>query len=328
MLVRECEKAGVQILTNQTVLSIKTNKNLTRGDAGGEAFAAAPAAAARTDGGECPKAAGPVVRFWIETENGNFSCQSLVVATGGLSVPKTGASDFGYKIARQFSIPLIETAPALDGFVFSSEEQKHFRPLSGVSADVEILCGGISFRENILFTHSGLSGPAALQASLYWNAGEPVQINFVPQMPFKLSSPKSPVGDLFHWFKEKKESGARAKMENLLTDLMLPKSFCETFCALYWKETKPLTQVSEESLAAFCKQLQQWEFIPAQTVGYQKAEVTRGGVDTKALSSKTMECLKVPGLYFIGEVVDVTGWLGGYNFQWAWASAHAAAQAV
>jgi predicted Rossmann fold flavoprotein len=254
-------------------------------------------------------------RFSIDTTAGEFNCQSLVVATGGLSIPKLGATGFGYEIARQFGLKLIKTTPALDGFTFADAETRSLRELSGVSIDCIITCNQVSFRENILFTHSGLSGPAALQASLHWSPGDEVSINLLPDL------------NSFEWFMAKKKEGSRAIVKNLLSEL-LPNRFAERFCELYFESQLPLPQVSEKNLEAFCEKLHSWKIIPSGTVGYSKAEVTRGGVDTDELSSKTMEAKKVSGLYFIGEVVDVTGWLGGYNFQWAWASGWAAGQVV
>jgi predicted Rossmann fold flavoprotein len=178
-------------------------------------------------------------------------------------------------------------------------------------------CNGVSFRENILFTHTGLSGPASLQASLHWSRGDSVILNLLPDM------------EIFPWFLKKKREGNRSFVKNILSEL-LPNRFAEQFCELYFSSASdtPLPQVSEKALEIFCQKLQHWVLRPSGTVGYGKAEVTRGGVDTSELSSKTLESKKVPGLYFIGEVVDVTGWLGGYNFQWAWASGWAAGQVV
>ncbi len=244
-----------------------------------------------------------------------FTCESLVVATGGLSLPKLGATGLGYEIARQFGLKIIETAPALDGFTFGSPEKESFQELSGVSIDCVISCNGVSFRENLLFTHTGLSGPASLQASLHWRKGDSLRINLLPEL------------DSFQWFLKKKSEGNRSLVKNILAEL-LPNRFSERFCEHYFNSLLPLAQISERTLAIFCNQLHDWTIIPSGTVGYNKAEVTRGGVDTDELSSKTLEAKKVPGLYFIGEVVDVTGWLGGYNFQWAWASGWAAGQVI
>ncbi|HUP57755.1 MAG TPA: NAD(P)/FAD-dependent oxidoreductase [Bdellovibrionota bacterium] len=254
-------------------------------------------------------------RFQVVTSMGTFECDSLVVATGGLSIPKIGATDLGYRIAEQFGLKLVAREPALDGFVFGPEEQKHFGDLAGLSIDCVMSAGGKSFRENLLFTHTGLSGPASLQASLHWYSGDPISIDLTPEL------------DPFAWFLAKKKEGDRRTVKNILCEA-LPSRFAERFSGLHFPFESPLPQVSERALEEFCARLKSWSFVPARTVGYGKAEVTRGGVDTDELSSKTMESKKVPGLYFIGEVVDVTGWLGGYNFQWAWASGWAAGQVV
>lgn len=258
-------------------------------------------------------------RFLVETSLGAFQCQSLVVATGGLSIPKIGATGFGYEIARQFGIALVPTRPALDGFRLSAKDAQSFGDLAGLSADTIVTTNGISFRENILFTHAGLSGPATLQASLHWKPGDEIAINLLPEI------------NIFEWLMTKKREGNRSLLKNILSELLASR-LAERFCELYYPDPKqlalPIPQLSEKMLEVFCKKIHEWTLIPSGTVGYSKAEVTRGGVDTQELSSKTMEAKKVPGLYFIGEVVDVTGWLGGYNFQWAWASGWAAGQVV
>ncbi len=259
---------------------------------------------------------GPEPRFRISSSRGSFECRSLVVATGGLSIPKIGATGFGYEIARQFGLKLVERAAALDGFTLGSEDQQRFGGLSGTSFDSLISVNGVSFRENILFTHAGLSGPASLQASLHWYSGDTLRINFVPG-----------VADLFQWLMERKASGDRSLVRTLLSQ-HLAERIASRLCELEWRSELPLPQESERALEAFCRKVQGWGLVPSGTVGYGKAEVTRGGVDTDELSSKTLEARKVPGLYFVGEVVDVTGWLGGYNFQWAWASGWAAGQVV
>ncbi len=255
--------------------------------------------------------------YTLETNLGTYHCDSLVVATGGLSIPKIGATGFGYEIARQFGLKIIPTRPALDGFTLNHQDAGRFGDLAGLSADTIITTNGISFRENILFTHAGLSGPATLQASLHWNSGDPVQINLFPDLK------------LFDWLMKKKKEGNKSQVKNLLSEVLASR-LAERFCEVYYPDQKqmpqPLPDVSEKMLEVFCNQLQAWTIIPSGTVGYSKAEVTRGGVDTQELSSKTMEAKKAPGLYFIGEVVDVTGWLGGYNFQWAWASGAAAGE--
>jgi predicted Rossmann fold flavoprotein len=258
----------------------------------------------------------PGLRFSVSTSLGDFYCESLVVATGGLSIPKIGASGIGYRLARKFGLEVIDTAPALDGFVFEGSEAAQYRELAGLSLETVIHCGAegkVSFRENILFTHSGLSGPAALQASLYWRPGQALRIDLLPGV------------DSMEFFRAKKKGGSRALVRSLLSEL-LPARLAEKFCEKYFPSTLPLPQVSEKALSELCTRLHAWEVWPSGTVGYSKAEVTRGGIDTQELSSKTLEAKKVPGLYFIGEVVDVTGWLGGYNLQWAWSSGWAAGQ--
>jgi hypothetical protein len=253
--------------------------------------------------------------FTVCTTAGDFNAPSLVIATGGLSLPKLGATPFGYEVARKFGLNIIPTVPALDGFVLPEAERRFFAELSGVSVDVIIVCGGVFFRESLLFTHAGLSGPAALQASLYWKSGDPVVINLLPDH------------DISEWLLRKKKEGSCAEVKILLS-LFLPKRFSEILCRRYFRDALPLSQIPDRTLKEFSNGIHRWTVVPAGTVGYGKAEVTRGGVDTDTLSSRTMEAKKVPGLYFIGEVVDVTGWLGGYNFQWAWASGWAAGQVV
>lgn len=254
-------------------------------------------------------------RFEIATSRGIAHARSLVVATGGLSIPKIGATGIGYEIATQFGLKLVERAAALDGFTFTEEQKAQYGGLAGLSVDCTIESNQKRFRENILFTHAGLSGPAALQASLHWYPGDPVVIDLLPGH------------ETLEWFREKKRQGNRSMVRNLLSEL-LPARLSDRLCDVHFPSTTPLPQVSERALEVFCELLHAWTLVPAGTVGYSKAEVTRGGVDTDELSSKTLESRKVPGLHFIGEVVDVTGWLGGYNFQWAWASGWAAGQVV
>jgi predicted Rossmann fold flavoprotein len=255
--------------------------------------------------------------FTVQTSKGEWIADSLVVATGGLSIPKIGATGVGYEIAQRFGLKLVERAAALDGFTLGENEARVFGQMAGLSLDVVIRCNESLFRENILFTHAGLSGPAALQASLHWYAGDSVSIDLLPER------------NAMDWFLSEKRKGNRSIVRNILSEV-LPRRFAEAFTDEFLKSPSdlPLPQVSEKALQTFCEHLHQWCFIPSGTVGYNKAEVTRGGVDTAELSSKTMEVKQVPGLYFIGEVVDVTGWLGGYNFQWAWASGWAAGQVV
>lgn len=248
--------------------------------------------------------------FAVKTNHGDYFSKSLVIATGGLSIPKIGATGFGYNIARQFGLEIIPPLPALDGFVL-----EQFQELSGVSLDVILTCNCVSFRENILFTHKGLSGPAALQASLYWNKGDSITLNLVPDTDIKT------------WFAAKKEANSKAEVKNLLLEFF-PQSFSEKFCEWHLPKSLPLNQMGQKQIDHLCHQLTFWTLTPKGTVGFSKAEVTRGGVATSELSSKTMEAKKVPALYFIGEVVDVTGWLGGYNFQWAWSSGWVAGQYI
>ena len=250
--------------------------------------------------------------FKIETNQGKFTCESLTIATGGLSIPKLGATDFGYRIAKQFGVKIVETRPALVPFVFQNNFPTSFKNLAGVSLDADISYGKESFRENILFTHKGLSGPAVLQISSYWKRGKSVTIDLLPT--------KSALEILQNSRDSKKE------LANFLSEF-LPNRFASVFCETVIK-SKPLKNYSDSELADIAERLNAWQITFDETEGYQKAEVTCGGISTDELSSKTMEAMRVKGLYFIGEVVDVTGWLGGYNFQWAWASAFAAGQFV
>ena len=214
----------------------------------------------------------------MKTNLGEFDCASLVVATGGLSIPKLGATDFGYAVAKQFGLKVSEVRPALAPLVLGSPDDRPFRELHGVSLDALVQYERVSFRENILFTHRGISGPAILQISSYWQPGTAITVDLLP-------------------------SGKSIRE--------LPKRFLQTWKSIYGTDG-----------------LREWRIVPSGTEGYAKAEVTLGGVDTRELSSRTMETRQIPGLYFIGEVVDVTGQLGGFNFQWAWASGFVAGQAV
>ncbi|MBN8461688.1 MAG: NAD(P)/FAD-dependent oxidoreductase [Dechloromonas sp.] len=253
--------------------------------------------------------------FIVRTNLGEFTAPSLVIATGGLSIPKIGATGIGYEIAKNFGHKIIETHPALDGFTLKADDLRHFKELAGVSLDCEVSSGGKKFRENLLFTHRGLSGPAMLQASLYWKKKAAIEINLIPSF------------DFLDWAKTKKKEGAKSLLKNLLKEIFSER-FCEVFCELYLKNNQPFAEISDQKLLEFSNKLKKWVLYPESTVGYEKAEVTRGGVDTHELSSQTMESNKVSGLFFIGEVVDVTGQLGGFNFQWAWASGSAAGEFV
>jgi len=250
--------------------------------------------------------------FQLECNKAQYTCQSLVVATGGLSIPKIGASDFGYRIARQFGLKVTQTSAALDGFRLNAQDREIFVDLSGVSLPVIAETGGVSFEENILFTHAGLSGPVALQTSLYWKKGEALTINLFPNQSAKT------------YLEEKLAQQPEQSLKNALGELLTAR-FAQVFVENVLKfESKPLKQYNIREIEKIIEILHAWQIYPDSTVGYQKAEVTRGGVNTNEISSKTFEARKVSGLYFIGEVLDVTGWLGGYNFQWAWASGWAA----
>lgn len=248
--------------------------------------------------------------FCLVTSRGEFRSQSLVLATGGLSAPALGATDFGYNAARTFGIKVHNCRPGLVPLTFSKKDLSIFKNLSGMSLAATVSLERMSFHENILFTHKGLSGPAILQASSYWRAGKPIRIDLVPGI------------DIFTILKN--HQGKKIALKNLLMDF-LPARLAETLCAHIFKN-KPLNQYSLKELREIAHLLGDWKIIPKGTEGYARAEVTVGGIDTSELSSKTMEVKKVPGLYFVGEVVDVTGHLGGYNFQWAWSSGFAAGQ--
>jgi len=256
-------------------------------------------------------------KFHISTSRGDFNAAALVIATGGLSIPKTGATPFGYHVAEQFGIPITKLKPGLVPLTFAPDDWKPYADLTGVSLDTVVSFGKQSFRENMLVTHRGLSGPAILQISSYWQHGEPLHINLLPDL------------DMAALLNEQKTG------KKLLSNYLIqwfPKNFSDVWCAQFAEhkkiENKPLNQYNDKERKQIAANLHDWQITPSGTVGYTKAEVTCGGIDTRALSSKTMECAEVPGLYFIGEVVDVTGQLGGYNFQWAWASGYAAGQSV
>jgi predicted Rossmann fold flavoprotein len=248
--------------------------------------------------------------FTVTTSEGVFSSDSLVISTGGLSYPKLGASGFGHEAARLFKLKVTQVRPALVPFVFQGREQKVFKGLAGIAFDAAVSVGSKKYRGNILFTHRGLSGPAALQASLFWEPGAPVLIDLLP------------ASDIHAAFLAARQS--RMEVHTLLAG-HLPKRFVQTWCD-HMHISKPVNQCSDNELKEIAEGLHAWSIIPKGTEGYEVAEVTAGGVNTEELSSKTMEAKKVPGLYFIGEVVDVTGLLGGYNLHWAWASGHAAGQ--
>jgi hypothetical protein len=253
--------------------------------------------------------------FILETNQRNISSRTLVIATGGLSIPQIGASSFGYRVAEQFGINVTLLRPALVPLIFKPEQLAGFSALSGIVVDAAVSCNGAEFRENLLLTHRGLSGPAILQISSYWRPGLPIHIDLLPDI------------DAAEWLLAHRHS--TILLPNLLTQ-HLPKRFAQAWieAILHGEPPRPINQYDEKSLRDIATQLHDWQVTPCGTEGYRKAEVTLGGIDTRELSSKTMEAKKVPGLYFIGEVVDVTGHLGGFNFQWAWASGYAAGQFV
>lgn len=281
MLVDECEQAGAELLLHAQAAQVE-----------------------RLDDG-----------FALQINQQHVSAQSLVIATGGPSIPRMGSSDFGVQIARQFGLKSIPFAPALVPFTFSQDDLDGIlADLSGVSVEVRASCNDGIFRENMLFTHRGLSGPAILQISSYWKKSLPVQIDLYPE------------GDLAQWLIAQQAERPKAELKTVLQTLY-PKRLAQRLCDEL-VPNRPLQQYSAAELAAVASALQAWRLTPSGTEGMRTAEVAIGGVDTQELSSKTFAAHKVPGLYFIGETVDVTGWLGGYNFQWAWASGWCAGQYV
>ena len=239
-----------------------------------------------------------------------FRAPALVVATGGLSIPKMGATGFGYDLARQFGLAIRETRPGLVPLLFGAEDSRHYTDLAGVSAEVVAACDGQSFREHMLVTHRGLSGPAILQISSYWKKTESILIDLAPGQ------------DVTATLLESTAAKNLASLRSALREF-LPKRFADR-----WLEIHTPENWTNSALKELERQIHEWAVVPAGTEGYAKAEVTAGGVDTDELSAKTMESRKVAGLFFIGEVVDVTGHLGGFNFQWAWASGASAGRAL
>lgn len=285
LLKRECDVAGVKFMLSCTVEEISHH----------------------TD-------------FNVKNDRGVLMAHSLVIATGGLSIPKTGATPFGYKVAQQFGIPVTKLKPGLVPLTFHPEEWADFTELSGISVDAVVSYGKQAFRENLLITHRGLSGPAILQISSYWEHGQALHVNLLPDH------------DMHDIFKQQRSNSML--LNNFLAQY-LPKRFIEALLKQLsaskssehqFAENKPLSHYPEKVLLQLADKLHDWQILPTGTLGYSKAEVTCGGVDTHALSSKTMQANNVHGLFFIGEVMDVTGQLGGYNFQWAWASGYAAGQ--
>jgi len=281
MLVSECEKSGVEIVVNNKVHNIINND----------------------DG------------FNLSTDDSKtIKTSSLVIATGGPSIPKMGSTGWGYDVAKQFSLNIISPKAALVPFTLDKKTIPNPETLSGISLEVIVSCNNKSFREGLLFTHKGLSGPSILQISSYWKNGDAISINFLPDI------------DIFTELKKIKEKYPKQEIQKYLTTL-LPKRLALNICERY-KYKGRLADISNKHLQTIADSINKWEITPNGTEGLKKAEVTRGGVDTDELSSKTFEAKKIKGLYFIGEVVDVTGHLGGFNFQWAWSSGHAAGQYV
>lgn len=278
MLLAECDKAGVVVQLNTRIDSVERLAD----------------------------------RFHLKTSHGNFIGQSLVVATGGLSIPKMGATPLGYKIAQQFGIKVLPTSAGLVPFTLQPEDKEKFSALSGIAVPCVVSNKTQSFSENVLFTHRGLSGPAILQISSYWRAGEEIVINLLPQV------------NLEDALKSKRQQKVKNKLKTILEGY-LPKRMISAFLPEDLLDLS-MQDVSDKQIQQVADQLHNWTIKPNSTEGYRTAEVTSGGVDCDAVSSKTMESKQVPGLYFIGEVLDVTGWLGGYNFQWAWSSAWCAGQ--
>ncbi|MGI9239072.1 MAG: NAD(P)/FAD-dependent oxidoreductase [Woeseiaceae bacterium] len=282
MLLTECESAGVEIVTHCKIDSVSAN-----------------------DG------------FHVASDKGRFTSEFLVVACGGLSIPKMGASGFGYQLARQFGHAVHDTSAGLVPLTFSGAMHEMTGRLSGVSTRATVSTGDLSFTEDILFTHRGMSGPAILQLSNYWSPGDEIQLDLLPGQ------------DTADFLLSAKTSQPKSLLRTVLAGV-LPRALVTELQALFWDEVAetPLTDISDDALARIAHDLGHWSLKPAATEGYRTAEVTLGGVDTTELSSKTMESTRQAGLYFIGEVVDVTGHLGGFNFQWAWSSGWAAGQVV
>jgi len=285
LLLDECRTGGVKIQTRCRVANIDK-----RIDVGGT----------RT--------------FTLRTNLGNYEAESLVIATGGLSIPKMGATDFGYGVAQQFGLKVRPCRPGLVSLTLNTKDLQEIEGLSGTSADVVASCRDQSFRDAMLFTHTGLSGPAILQISNYWEPGDPITINLLPECDL--------TDAIAQWQTER----PKAELKTLIGE-RLTRRLAEKWLAALG-ESKPVSQYGKKEIAAISARVHHWKVVPSGTSGYRVAEVTKGGVDTDELSSKTFESHRVKGLYFIGEVVDVTGWLGGYNFQWAWASGQCAGDYV
>ena len=279
MLLAECEAASVDVRTSHAIGEI------TRSD-----------------------------RFHVATDKGNFTADALVLATGGPSIPKMGASGFAYRIAEQFGLQLVPPRPALVPLVFDGEDLALMQPLAGVATEIVASCNRRSFRENMLFTHRGLSGPAVLQISSVWQSGETITIDLQPNH------------DVGAFLQQRKRARPNAELKTVLGEF-LPQRLASMLVQAGYPD-RPIGNITDKDLQRLAVQLKSWTLTPSGTEGYAKAEVTIGGIDTKGLSSRSMEANQVPGLFVIGEAVDVTGWLGGYNFQWAWSSGWCAGMAV
>jgi len=283
MLLDECAKAGAEIRTHCDIEAVTA---LTGGN----------------------------YRYQLDTSLGRLQAQSLVVATGGLSIPTMGATGLGYELAEQFGLELLPRSAGLVPFTLEKQLVDKFLPLAGNALPVVVTCGEQSFSESLLFTHRGLSGPVILQISSYWQPGQTLSIDWFPSE------------DMAAWLLAAKHERGKSELRTLLSELAT-KKWATVFCE-HWFDSQPMANYTDADLKTMGERLNHWEIMPAGTEGYRTAEVTLGGVNTNGVSSKTMEAKNQPGLYFVGEVLDVTGWLGGFNFQWAWASGYAAGEVV
>lgn len=281
MLLEECRQAGVQLLLRTEIQEIQK----------------------------------PASRFFVQTHKGTFDCDSLVIASGGLSIPKMGATGFGYRIAQQFGLAIVPTSAGLVPITLTESDLRSWSKLAGLSVQAQVKCGSSCFAEGLLFTHRGLSGPAILQISSYWSASEQLAINLAPAY------------DVAALLREARRNGSRQEVVNFISSIV-PRRLAQSLGEMYPANnaSNRLSELSNASLEQLGGALNDWTLSPGGTEGYRTAEVTLGGVSTAELDSKTMMSRKVAGLFFIGEVVDVTGQLGGFNFQWAWASGYVAGQ--
>ena len=328
MLLDECAAAGVRIETSCSVERIELRDSRPDAAAGAR-MPAVPSSAvpgtcgpAHTDldatgpasGGKDSILPASAAAFRVHTSRGAFTAPALVVACGGLSIPAMGASGYGYELARQFGHAVLPTRAGLVPLTLSGKHQERLADLSGVALPVTAACNGASFSNFMLITHRGISGPAILQVSSYWQPGDELRLDLLPG------------ADALETLQQLQRDRPAAELRTVLGEL-LPKRFAQRMCEV-WLPSRPMKQFNLPQLRAVADTLQAWPLVASGTEGYRTAEVTLGGVDTDELSSATMMSRRVPGLYFVGEVVDVSGWLGGYNFQWAWASGHAAGNAV